>query len=93
MFSLLLDGYSLEKKKQRKEKIKSLFVLSFVSAGADVMLWRRKNLTVGILAIMLATWLVFEKSGYTLVSLLSSVLFLLLTILFLWAKSAAIVNR
>ncbi|CAI9098382.1 OLC1v1035015C1 [Oldenlandia corymbosa var. corymbosa] len=60
---------------------------------ADVVLWRRKNLTAGILVATLAAWLVFEKSGYTLVSWVSSVLFLLLTILFVWSKSAAIVNR
>ncbi|XP_022145597.1 reticulon-like protein B12 [Momordica charantia] len=60
---------------------------------ADVILWRRKNLTVGILLLMLATWLVFERCGYTLLSLISSVLLLLVTILFLWAKSASILNR
>ncbi|KAL7169785.1 hypothetical protein ACSBR2_034758 [Camellia fascicularis] len=60
---------------------------------ADVMLWRRKNLTVGILVVTLAAWLVFEKSGYTLLSLVSSVLLLLVVILFLWAKSAAILNQ
>ncbi|KAK1563316.1 hypothetical protein Q3G72_025875 [Acer saccharum] len=60
---------------------------------ADVILWRRKNLTVGILLVTLAAWLVFERSGYTLLSLVSSVLLLLCAILFLWAKSAAILNR
>ena len=50
-------------------------------------------MTVGILLVTLAVWLVFEKSGYTLLSLVSSVLLLLLVILFLWAKSAAILNR
>ncbi|THG17355.1 reticulon-like protein B12 isoform X1 [Camellia sinensis] len=60
---------------------------------ADVMLWRTKNVTVGILVVTLAAWLVFEKSGYTLLSLVSSVLLLLVTIFFLWAKSAAILNR
>ncbi|XAR50868.1 hypothetical protein NMG60_11005321 [Bertholletia excelsa] len=60
---------------------------------ADVMLWRRKNLTLGILVVTLAAWVMFEKSGYTLLSFVSSVLLLLLTILFLWAKSAAILNR
>ncbi|XWS55570.1 hypothetical protein CRYUN_Cryun09bG0011600 [Craigia yunnanensis] len=60
---------------------------------ADVMLWRRGNLTVGILFVTLAAWVVFEKSGYTLLSLVSSVLLLLIVILFLWAKSAAILNR
>ncbi|KAK4858789.1 hypothetical protein QYF36_022025 [Acer negundo] len=60
---------------------------------ADVILWRRKNLSVGILLVTLAAWLVFERSGYTLLSLVSSVLLLLFAILFLWAKSAAILNR
>ncbi|XP_022767659.1 reticulon-like protein B12 isoform X2 [Durio zibethinus] len=57
------------------------------------MLWRRGNLTVGILLVTLAVWVVFERSGYTLLSLVSSVLLLLIVILFLWAKSAAILNR
>ncbi|XP_008239726.1 PREDICTED: reticulon-like protein B12 [Prunus mume] len=60
---------------------------------ADVILWRQKNLTLGILLVTLSAWVVFEKSGYTLLSLVSSVLLLLMSILFLWAKSAAILNR
>nr|GMC99676.1 reticulon-like protein B12 [Ipomoea batatas] len=60
---------------------------------ADVILWRIKNVTVGILVITLFAWIVFERSGYTLLSLTSSVLLLLLGILFLWAKSAALLNR
>ncbi|PKI43396.1 reticulon-like protein B12 [Punica granatum] len=61
--------------------------------AADVILWRRKNVTLGILLGTLAAWVVFERSGYTLLSLVSSVLLLLTTILFLWAKSAALLNR
>lgn len=60
---------------------------------ADVILWKRKNVTVRILLVTLAVWLVFERSGYTLLSLVSSVFLLLVAILFLWAKSAAILNR
>ncbi|XP_077222518.1 reticulon-like protein B12 isoform X1 [Tasmannia lanceolata] len=60
---------------------------------ADVMLWRQRNLTVGILFVTLAAWVVFERSGYTLLSLLANVLLLLFVILFLWAKAAAILNR
>lgn len=58
-----------------------------------MILWRRKNVTVGILLVTLAAWVVFERSGYTLLSLVSSVLLLLIAILFLWAKAAAILNR
>ncbi|KAH9736318.1 hypothetical protein WN944_004130 [Citrus x changshan-huyou] len=61
--------------------------------AADVILWRQKNVTVGILLVTLAAWVVFERSGYTLLSLVSSVLLLLIAILFLWAKAAAILNR
>ncbi|EEF34498.1 reticulon-like protein B12 [Ricinus communis] len=60
---------------------------------ADVILWRQKNVTGGILLAALASWVVFERSGYTLLSLFSSVVLLLVAILFLWAKSAAILNR
>lgn len=67
--------------------------LALVKTVADVILWRRKNLTVGILSVTLAVWMVFERSGYTLLSLVSSVFLLLIAILFSWAKSAAILNR
>lgn len=70
-----------------------MIFIPFVNTVADVILWRRKNLTVGILLIALAAWIVFERSGYTLLSLVSNVLLLLIVILYLWAKSAAILNR
>lgn len=63
------------------------------NAVADLILWRRKNQTMGILLVTLAVWVVFERSGYTLLSLVSNVFLLLIVILFLWAKSAAILNR
>lgn len=50
-------------------------------------------MTCGILIVTLAAWVVFERSGYTLLSLVSSVLLSLITTLFLWSKSAAILNR
>uniref|UniRef100_A0A0R0LG01 Reticulon-like protein n=1 Tax=Glycine max TaxID=3847 RepID=A0A0R0LG01_SOYBN len=64
-----------------------------LGGGQDLILWRRKNLTVGILLVTLGVWVVFERSGYTLLSLISNVLLLLIVILFLWAKSADILNR
>ncbi|XP_018675410.2 reticulon-like protein B12 isoform X2 [Musa acuminata AAA Group] len=60
---------------------------------ADVILWRRKNVTIAILLGALASWLVFEVVGYTLLSLVSNVLLLLISILFLWAKAAEVLNR
>ncbi|KAL8167990.1 hypothetical protein V2J09_009489 [Rumex salicifolius] len=60
---------------------------------ADVILWRQRNVTIGLLLLVISIWLVFERSGYTLLSLCSSVLLLLFSILFIWAKAAALLNR
>lgn len=60
---------------------------------ADVMLWRRRDVTVGILLGTLAAWVVFARSRYNLLSLVSDVLLLLISVLFVWAKAAAILNR
>ncbi|KAL1195900.1 Reticulon-like protein B12 [Cardamine amara subsp. amara] len=60
---------------------------------ADVMLGRKKNVSVGIVTVTIASWMVFESFAYTIITLLSSVLLLLLSILFLWSKSASILNR
>ena len=62
-------------------------------AVADVVLWRQRNITIGMLMMVLIVWLVFEESGYTLLSLISSVLLLLVTILFVWSKAASLLNR
>ncbi|CAG7902747.1 reticulon-like protein B12 [Brassica rapa] len=60
---------------------------------ADVILWRNKNVSVGIVTVTISSWMVFESFAYTILTLLSSVLLLLLSILFLWSKSASILNR
>ncbi|RVW15934.1 Reticulon-like protein B12 [Vitis vinifera] len=67
--------------------------LGMINAFCRCDVMEAKNLTVGILLVTLAAWVVFELSGYTLLSLVSSVFLLLVSILFLWAKSAAILNR
>ncbi|WCJ28415.1 Reticulon family protein [Euphorbia peplus] len=74
----------------RQRSLHEIFGAGFI---ADVILWRQKNVTAGILTVAIASWVVFQRSGYTLLSLVSSVLLLLLAILFFWAKSAAILNR
>ncbi|XP_062232362.1 reticulon-like protein B12 isoform X2 [Phragmites australis] len=61
----------------------------------DVVLWRRGRADVSacLLAATVSSWLLFFGFGYTLLSLASSVLLLLLTVLFLWAKAARLLNR
>ncbi|PUZ64422.1 hypothetical protein GQ55_3G142600 [Panicum hallii var. hallii] len=63
----------------------------------DVVLWRRGRADVSacLLAGTAASWLLFygPGRGYTALSLASDVLLLLLTVLFLWAKAARLLNR
>ncbi|XP_024974408.1 reticulon-like protein B12 isoform X2 [Cynara cardunculus var. scolymus] len=68
-------------------------VHQILGGGRHLILWRHKNVTMGILMITLVSWVMFERSNYTLLSYVSNVLLLLLIILFLWAKSAQILNR
>ncbi|XP_066312940.1 reticulon-like protein B12 [Miscanthus floridulus] len=63
-------------------------------AVADVVLWRRKELAGGMLAAVVASWALFYcVPGYTLLSFVSQVLMILLTVLFVWAKAAQLLNR
>ncbi|OEL24887.1 hypothetical protein BAE44_0014091 [Dichanthelium oligosanthes] len=67
----------------------------------DVVLWRRGRADVSacLLATTAASWLLFYgglgggRGGYTALSLASDVLLLLLTVLFLWARAARLLNR
>jgi hypothetical protein len=65
-----------------------------VGAVADVVLWRRKELAGGMLAAVVASWALFYcVPGNTLLSFVSQVLMILLTVLFVWAKAAQLLNR
>lgn len=62
-------------------------------AVEDVVLWRRGDVSACVLAATVSAWLLFGSGGYALLSLASNVLLLLLTVLFLWAKAARLLNR
>ncbi|KAF6162010.1 hypothetical protein GIB67_021931 [Kingdonia uniflora] len=62
-------------------------------AVADVLLWKRWSTSAFLLVISSVIWLLFERVGYNLLSLVANVLLLLLFILFFWAKSASLLNR
>ncbi|KAF6155051.1 hypothetical protein GIB67_035798 [Kingdonia uniflora] len=62
-------------------------------AVADVLLWKRWSISAFLLVISSIIWLLFERVGYNLLSLVANVLLLLLFILFFWAKSASLLNR
>ncbi|CAM6090329.1 unnamed protein product [Calypogeia fissa] len=61
--------------------------------SADVLLWRHWPLSAGVLIGSTIGYVLFEWSGYTLLSLVSNVLLFLVVILFLWSNAAALLNR
>ncbi|KAH9300723.1 hypothetical protein KI387_012306 [Taxus chinensis] len=60
---------------------------------ADVILWRKRSICIGLLVFGGTVWYLLEKSGYTAVSFVSSVLLLFMSLLFIWANAANILQR
>ncbi|KAI5009670.1 hypothetical protein ZWY2020_011807 [Hordeum vulgare] len=61
-------------------------------AAADLLLWRRRNASAAAVAGATLVWFVFERAGYSLASVLSNALLLLVVNLLFWAKSASLLN-
>lgn len=72
---------------------RSLYELFGGGKTADVLLWKKRNISAGILVGSTVTWVLFEWSGYRPISLIADVLLLLIAILFIWAKAAGILKR
>ncbi|KAJ3678421.1 hypothetical protein LUZ60_002224 [Juncus effusus] len=62
-------------------------------AVADVLLWRKRNLSIATAVGSTVVWALFEKAGYNFLSVMANALLLLVCILFFWAKSASLLNR
>ncbi|XP_011084826.1 reticulon-like protein B16 isoform X2 [Sesamum indicum] len=56
--------------------------------AADVILWRRRHASFGILLVATFSWLLIERSGISFLSLCSDVLLILIVLLFLKANYA-----
>ncbi|XP_042493322.1 reticulon-like protein B11 [Macadamia integrifolia] len=60
---------------------------------AEALLWKRWSTGAFLLVATTAFWFMFEWAGYGLLSFAANVFLLLVTILFLWGKSASLLNR
>ncbi|KAL2526809.1 Reticulon-like protein B16 [Abeliophyllum distichum] len=56
--------------------------------AADVILWRRRHVSCGIIIVATVAWLLIESSGLSFLSLCSDVLLVLIVLLFLRANYA-----
>jgi len=83
-----------------KDKIYRLFgrekpVHAVLGGGkpADLVLWRNKKISGGVLAGATAIWLLFEVLEYHLLTLLGHLLILSLATLFLWSNACTFINK
>ncbi|KAJ7566593.1 hypothetical protein O6H91_02G110300 [Diphasiastrum complanatum] len=74
----------------RQRSVHELFGSGIV---ADILLWRKKHLSIGLLVGATLSYIFFEWAGYTFLSVVSNTLLLLLVILFVWSNLAALLNR
>ncbi|CAA0382004.1 unnamed protein product [Arabidopsis thaliana] len=61
--------------------------------AADLLLWRRRHLSLGVIIISTVAWLIFEFSGLPFLSVSSDVLLIVIMISFVHARVSAFRNR
>ncbi|KAF5738412.1 reticulon-like protein B16 isoform X1 [Tripterygium wilfordii] len=66
-------------------------VHQFMGGGkaADVILWKRRRVSFGVIVVATISWLLFERSGLPFLTICSDVLLILIVLLFVHAKYAA----
>ncbi|KAL8144517.1 hypothetical protein V2J09_017549 [Rumex salicifolius] len=57
-----------------------------IGGATDVILWKRRRVSFGVIVVATIAWLLIEKSGLSFLSICSDVLFLLTVLLFLRAN-------
>jgi len=65
----------------------------FFDVAADLLLWRRRHLSLGVIIISTVAWLIFEFSGLPFLSVSSDVLLIVIMISFVHARVSAFRNR
>ncbi|KAM6582511.1 hypothetical protein CsatB_009513 [Cannabis sativa] len=63
------------------------------SVAADVLLWKKRHVSFGVIVVATVAWVLFERSGLSFLSICSDVLLILIVLLFLRANYAALRNK
>nr|GEW15859.1 reticulon-like protein B2 [Tanacetum cinerariifolium] len=60
---------------------------------ADILLWKDKKVTAGVLGFATLIWVLFELVEYHLLTLVCHTLIAALAVLFLWSNAASFINK
>ena len=69
----------------------SLIVIT--TAAADVILWRRRRVSCGLMMVATVAWFLFERSGLSFLSVCCDILLILIVLRFLRANYAVLRER
>lgn len=61
--------------------------------AADVLLWKRRHISFGVIVVATVAWILFERSGLSFLTICSDVLLILVVLLFLRANYSAFRNK
>ncbi|XVF81952.1 hypothetical protein PTKIN_Ptkin16aG0003500 [Pterospermum kingtungense] len=61
--------------------------------AADILLWKQRHVSFGVIIVATVAWLLFERSGLPFLSICSDVLLILIVLMFVHANYAAYRNR
>ena len=64
-----------------------------MSVAADVLLWRNKKISAGVLAGATAIWVLFEWLNYNFLPLICFALVLGMIAQFVWSNASGLINR
>lgn len=70
-----------------------LFSSVFLCEAADVLLWKDKKTSAAVVGGATILWVLFEIVEYHLLTLVSHVLIVALTILFLWSNATVFIKK
>ncbi|KAH1075396.1 hypothetical protein J1N35_027724 [Gossypium stocksii] len=60
---------------------------------ADILLWRNKKLSAGVLGGVTSLWFLFEMLDYHLITMICHLMILALSVLFLWSNASNFINN
>jgi hypothetical protein len=67
-------------------------LLSVPLAAADILLWKDRNLSAGLLAGATLVWYLFEVVEYSIVPLVCQIAILAMLVVFIWSNAAPLLN-
>jgi hypothetical protein len=71
-------------------------VLDFIVgsyAVADILLWKNRNLSAGVLAGATLIWFLFDVVEYNIIPLLCQIAILAMLVIFIWSNAAPLLDR